>query len=137
MADAATLNVNHFICYSGCRININKNAKLSLGTGYMNYDCVIDCFDSITIGNDVKISEGVVIRDSDSHSILREGYQPEAPIMIEDHVWIGLHAVILKGVTIGEGCIVAAGSVVTRDCPAHSLVAGVPARVIKENVMYQ
>ena len=54
-----------------------------------------------------------------------------APIRIEDKVWIGMDALILKGVTIGEGSVVAARSVVTKDVPPYSLVAGNPARVVK------
>ena len=59
-----------------------------------------------------------------------------APIIIKDNVWIGMSAIILKGVTVGEGAIVAAGSVVTKDVPPHTIVAGVPARVIKKDVYY-
>ena len=53
-------------------------------------------------------------------------------VTIEDDVWIGANAVILPGVTIGNHCVVAAGAVVTKDVPPHSLVAGVPAKVIKQ-----
>lgn len=53
--------------------------------------------------------------------------------MIHDNVWIGTRATILKGVTIGEGAIVAAGAVVTKNVPPHTLVGGVPAKIIKEN----
>ena len=59
------------------------------------------------------------------------------PIEIGDHVWIGLRAIILKGVKIGNGSVIAAGAVVTRDVPPYSLVAGVPARVIKENIYWE
>lgn len=136
IASKAELYVKNFSCYSGCRIVVNKNAKLTLGTGYMNYNSTIDCSCAIRIGNDVKISENVVIRDSDNHTIFRPQYKSNIPIVIEDNVWIGMNAIILKGVTIGEGSIVAAGAVVTRDVPSFSLVAGVPARVIKSNVKY-
>lgn len=54
------------------------------------------------------------------------------PVRIEDHAWVGFNVIILKGVTIGEGAIVAAGSVVTKDVPAFTVVAGNPARVIRE-----
>lgn len=57
-----------------------------------------------------------------------------APIVIGDHVWIGMNVIVLKGVTIGEGAVVSAGSVVTKDVPPHSLVAGVPAKVVKTDV---
>ena len=110
----------------------------------MNHDSVIDCFNSITIGHDVVISERVVLRDSDNHKVcsledenmITDKQSVSAPIVINDHVWIGMNVTILKGVTIGEGSIVAAGSVVTRDVPAHCLAAGVPAKVLKTEVTW-
>lgn len=60
-----------------------------------------------------------------------------APINIGNHVWIGLRAIILKGVTIGDGAVIAAGAVVTNNVPANSVVAGVPARVMSENVNWE
>ena len=142
LAKGATLEVEAFDVYAGSRINVNAGAKLSLGSGYMNHECVIDCFDSISIGHHVVISERVVFRDSDNHVIKDvKGMELEkpvvtAPIVIGDHVWIGINVIVLKGVTIGEGAIVAAGSVVTKDVPSHCLVAGVPAKVIKTNVSW-
>ena len=82
------------------------------------------------------IAENVRIQDSDGHDICREGYMQSKPIIIEDNVWIGLSSIVLKGVHIGEGSIVAAGAVVTRDVPPHCLVAGIPARIIKRNVYH-
>ncbi|NMN62746.1 acyltransferase [Lacticaseibacillus paracasei] len=128
--------LGNFNILSGFLITVNKGAKLSLGSGYVNYRCNIACFDSITIGNDVAIAENVTIRDSDNHIIHRKGFKKSQPIVIEDHVWIGINSTILKGVTIGTGAIVAAGAVVTRDVPSNSLVAGIPAKVIKENVKW-
>ncbi len=58
-------------------------------------------------------------------------------VRIGNHVWIGMNVLILKGVTINDGAIIAAGSVVTRDVPANCLAAGVPAYVIKENVTWE
>lgn len=139
----ASLEVDSFDVYAGSRINVNHGAKLSLGSGYMNHDCVIDCFSSISIGHGVVISERVVIRDADNHSIQSIATEPisaekptTAPIVIQDYVWIGMNVIMLKGVTIGEGAIVAAGSVVNKDVPPHSLVAGVPAKVIKTDVSW-
>ena len=112
---------------------------MSLGTGYLNYGCVIECFSKISIGNDVAISEGVVMRDSDNHVIqYGDGTKstPTAPIVIQDHVWVGMGAIILKGVTIGEGAIVAACSLVNKDVPPHCMVGGVPAKVIKTDVVW-
>lgn len=94
--------------------------------------------ESIEIGRNCSIAWGVTITDHDFHKTYVNGaVQPETkPVKICDGVWIGMNATILKGVTIGERAIVAAGSVVTRDVPPKSMVAGVPARVVKENVEF-
>ena len=141
VAEKALLKVDAFDVYAGCRINVNSGAELILCSGYMNHDCVIDCFSSIRIGHGVVISERVVLRDSDNHVISLkldnctvDGKSVATPIIIGDHVWIGMNVTVLKGVTIGDGAVVAAGSMVTKDVPPHSLVAGVPAKVVKTDV---
>lgn len=126
----------HFYLLTGFHLAINEGATLSLGTGYINSNATIDCFSSITIGHGVAISSGVTIRDSDNHSI-NGNPVVAAPIVIEDHVWIGLNATILKGVRIGRGAVVAAGAVVTADVPENTLVGGVPARVIKRDIVWE
>lgn len=128
---------NSFDVLAGGTIGVVDNAKLTIGSGYMNMNSKIHCFNEINIGEDVIISENVIIRDSDGHDILYEKYKKSSPINIGNHVWIGLNATILKGVTIGDGAIVAAGSVVTRDVPPNSLVAGVPAKVIKKYIEWK
>lgn len=125
-----------FNIYSGFWITVDDGGELILGSGYINYNCNIACFDKIVIGNNVAISENVTIRDSDNHYLNSRNYKKSKPIIIKDNVWIGLNSTILKGVTIGEGSVVAAGSVVTRSVPDHCLVAGVPAKVIKKNVFW-
>lgn len=130
------LNVNKFEIYSGCSISVASSAVLTLGTGYMNYDSKIACFDEITIGNNVSISENVIIRDSDNHK-LNGSLCASKPIKIGNNVWIGMNSIILKGVTIGDGAVIAAGSVVTKDVAPNTLVGGVPARLIKENVKWE
>ncbi len=131
------LNIGYFRTYSGTHISVAPNAKLSLGSGFLNNNSKINCFNEITIGEDVKISEDVIIRDSDNHTVIRKGYKMSAPIHIGNHVWVGVRAIILKGVTIGDGAIIAAGSVVTRDVPANTLVGGVPAKIIKDNISWE
>jgi acetyltransferase-like isoleucine patch superfamily enzyme len=127
---------DHFYILTGFHLAINEGATLTLGSGYINNNAIIDCFASITIGHGVAISSGVTIRDSDNHSI-NGNPVVSAPIFIEDHVWIGLNATILKGVRIGSGSVVAAGAVVTSDVPANSLVGGVPAKVIKQDIVWE
>ena len=143
VAQNATLEVGAFDVYAGSRINVNEGAVLKMGSGYMNYDCIVDVFSSVSIGHNVVISERVVIRDADNHTVWEQGAlidkeaRPKAiPIVIEDHVWVGMNVIILKGVTIGEGAIIAAGSVVNKDVPAHCLVGGVPAKVLKTGVSW-
>lgn len=147
VAKGAVLEVGAVDVYAGSRITVNSGAKLFMGRGFLNYNCSITCFSSITIGQDFVISERVVIRDSDNHRILSNANDEDdtgnnaksntAPIVIKDHVWIGMNVIILKGVTIGEGAVVAAGSVVNKDVPPHCLVAGVPARIVKSNVVWE
>jgi len=110
----------------------------------------------IEIGNDVMFSWGCTVMDNDAHSLnwqnrvndvsdWKRGLDENiigkykdwssvesAPIIVQDKCWIGFNAIILKGVTIGEGAIVAAGSVVTKDVAPYTLVAGNPARYIKD-----
>lgn len=131
---AAITVVNTFDIYTGAKIYVNENAELILGGGYINHNVNISCFKRIEIGTDVVISENVTIRDSDNHSLLGSNKESIQPVKIGSHVWIGLNATILKGVTIGDGAIIAAGAVVTKNVPERCLVAGVPAKVIKENV---
>jgi acetyltransferase-like isoleucine patch superfamily enzyme len=134
--DHGTLDVaGEFLIYSGCQIVVDKDAKLDLGSGYINSNSTISCFGNIKIGHDVAIAENVTIRDSDNHSIVG-GKSQTAPIIIGDHVWIGLNTIILKGVTIGDGSIIAAGSLVNKSIPPNCLAAGVPAKVIRENVAW-
>jgi acetyltransferase-like isoleucine patch superfamily enzyme len=133
--DSRLVVQGEFSVYTGFHISVAPGATLRFGSGYINNTSTIDCFHSITIGHRVAISKNVTIRDSDNHSI--DGAREiGAPVVIEDDVWIGLNAVVLKGVRIGAGAVVAAGAVVTRDVPPRSLVGGVPARVLKENVTW-
>lgn len=129
----SSLRIDKFTFYTGFDISVNRGAKLTIGSGYANTNTKIDCYEEINIGNDVAISHNVIIRDSDNHSITGQSAF-SAPIIIGNHVWIGMNAIILKGVTIGDGAVIAAGSIVTHDIPPNSLAAGIPAKVIRKNI---
>ena len=115
---------------SGAKIVIGNNVGIS--------GAVICANSLIVIKNNVLIGIGARIYDTDFHSIDRlkrriddQGSILVSPVLIEDDVWIGAHALILKGVTIGEGAIVAAGAVVVHDVAPNTVVGGSPARLLK------
>lgn len=118
--------------HSGCKISVRDGGQLKLGSGYINNNCEIRCREKITIGENVAIGPNVIIRDNDEHHIA--GSPATKPICIGNHVWIGARCMILKGVTIGDGSVVAAGSIVTKDVPPNCLVAGVPAKPKRTNI---
>lgn len=125
----------HVSFYAGCKLGVYSGATLKIGGGgFMNMNVSLYCRDYIEIGEDTIFAQNVIVRDSDYHHI--EGHVNHAPILIGNHVWIGTNAIILKGVHIGDGAVVGAGSVVTNDVPAHSLVAGNPAKVVKTNITW-
>ncbi len=123
----------------GTYIQIENNAKLTIGNSFINREVKIICNKEINIGNDCIIAMGTVIRDNDGgkHQILNENYINAKPITIGNHVWIGENVMILKGVTIGNGAIIAAGSLVTKDIPPHSLAMGRPAKIVRENIEWK
>lgn len=102
---------------------------------YLNYQCTICDNNEVRIGSHVMIGPVVQIYTA-AHALQAEdrirGREVAKPIIIEDNAWIGGAAVLLPGVTIGRNAVVGAGSVVTRAVPADTVVAGNPARVIRE-----
>jgi len=91
----------------------------------------------VTIGSHVNLAQGITVTAlnhnfEDTNKRIDEQGVSTTPVTIGDDVWIGANAVILPGVHIGNHCVVAAGAVVTKNVPAHSLVAGVPAKIIKQ-----
>lgn len=124
------------------------DAAIFIGSNTFIGNSHIVCSKEINIGSNVLISWGCTIVDHDSHSIqfsLRKkdvsdwfvgkkdwSTVAKKPVCIMDNSWVGFNSIILKGVTVGEGAIVGAGSVVTKDVPPWTIVAGNPARIIRE-----
>ena len=137
LEEDATMTVKkQFAMYAGSYVRVIKGGHLILHGGFINENVQITCGDRIEIGKECAIGRDVIIRSYDGHTIEENGYKISEPIVIEDHVWVGQGAQILKGVHIGKGAIIAAGAVVTKDVPAHAVVGGVPAKIIKENVKW-
>jgi acetyltransferase-like isoleucine patch superfamily enzyme len=125
-----------------------RDAALSVGERTFVGNSTIVIASRVEIGDDVLIAWGCTIVDHDSHALRFSDRKDDAsdwyrgqkdwskvsikPVTIKDKAWVGLNAIILKGVTIGEGSVVAAGSVVTQDVAPYVLVAGNPARLVRE-----
>ena len=133
MSESSELHVHgDFSLYYGCDVQIFKGGKLYLGSGFVNSDTKIRCRNKIVIGEDVAISHNVLIIDCNGHNLdCKEDVGK--PIHIGNHVWIGSKCIILKGVTIGDNAVIAAGTIVTKDVPSNVLYGGNPARIIREN----
>ncbi len=126
--------------FVGRNVNIEKNAYFTPGLRIGNNSGVgIRCEvnGEVTIGNDVMMGPEVVIYTS-SHAhdridipMIEQGSQETKPVIIGNDVWIGRRAIIMPGVNIGNGCIIGAGAVVTKDVPDYCIVGGVPAKIVK------
>lgn len=118
--------------YRGTRFEIGESGSLHIGNGtYINRNTLIICEESVQIGRDCKISWDVQIMDSDLHP-LNSVKTMHKPVIIKDKVWIGCRSTVLKGVTIGEGAVIAAGSVVTKDVPPYTIYGGTPAKYLAD-----
>lgn len=116
------------------QFSVSRNAALDIGDEtFINTGTLLSATRSITIGRGCRIGNDVLIMDSDFHNVdVRDAEPKGGDIVIGDGVWLAARVIVLKGVHIGEGAVVAAGAVVTRDVPAYCLAAGVPARVIRQ-----
>jgi len=107
--------------------------NLSIGkASVINQRCRIDTRGSVTIGNNVSISREVIILTGDHCSESPNFPFRSRAVVLEDYVWIGTKVMILPGVTIGEGAVVAAGATVHKSVPPYTVVGGVPAKFIKK-----
>lgn len=123
-----------------CRIEVRDSAILSIGNNVGMSDVTISCHEQITIGNNILLGVGSQIRDTDNHSLNPQDWlngmdwknKKTSPIVIKDNVFIGAYCFVLKGVTIGENCVLGAGSVLTKSMPANEIWAGNPAKFIRK-----
>jgi len=143
-----TLSIGENSIIEGQLIFERENTSISIGKRTFIGGSNLICAEKIIIGNDVLIAWGCNIVDHNSHSLFFQERKDDVkkwfngekdwtkvickPIIIRDKAWIGFNSIILKGVTIGEGSIVGAGSVITKDVPPYTIVAGNPARMIRE-----
>lgn len=118
-----------WIC-TGRNLGLGDDVDLALGV-LITTDGGVSIGDRTLIGYHTQIISGNHVIPANKGRIFGSGHT-KAPVSIGADVWIGAQCVILPGVTIGEGSVIAAGSVVTRDIPAFSIAAGVPAKVIRE-----
>ncbi|AFY75122.1 acetyltransferase (isoleucine patch superfamily) [Synechococcus sp. PCC 7502] len=144
-----SINLGNGITIDGI-LEVYNNGSLFIDDYTFIGNSRIFCTNYVSIGKGCWIADHVFIMDSDLHPIsakrrfndaknFSKGIFPDvytnipsAPTKIQDSVWIGVNCTILKGVTIGEGAIIGAGSVVTKNVPAWTIVAGNPARIIRE-----
>ena len=135
--------------YAGCSFAVKGRGRCTIGDYTLLNGAMIMCEEKITIGNYCLISWNVGIADSDFHPLDPEQRKkdcmvlnpftmtkprppiPTRPVHIGNNVWIGMGAIILKGVTIGDNSVVGAGAVVTQNVPTNVVIAGNPARVVK------
>lgn len=158
--EGATLGWRRICHKPGCRITIGLRTMVSATISFDRDNAIVTigdrtfigasdivCASRVTIGDDVLISWGCTIVDHNSHSLVWEERKDDvinwmagrkdwqnvkvSPVKIGNKAWIGFNSIILKGVSIGEGAIVAAGSVVTKDVPPFTVVAGNPARIVR------
>jgi acetyltransferase-like isoleucine patch superfamily enzyme len=129
LGDRAGVHLGAYIWFWGPRdirryaVRIGRNSRI-------NRDCTLDLRSGLTIGDNVSVSPEVMILGG-THNPNDPRFDPvPGEVVIEDHVWIGTRAMILPGVTVGRGAVIAAGSVVTKDVAPLTIVGGVPAKPI-------
>ena len=136
--------VNHGTMYVGDRVRLDSTVatlelvtlpggRLEIGENvFINDGSSVVSSASVTIGDDCLIGTHVMVMDCDFHRVEDKAWDTTgAPIVLEERVWLGNRSIVLKGVRVGHDSVVGAGSVVTRDVPPRTVVAGVPARVVR------
>lgn len=130
--------------YVGKNINIEKGAiystEVSLGNDSgIGINCLIT--GEVEIGNNVMMGPEVIVfttnhrHDRVDIPMIEQGFEAMRPVVIGNDVWIGQRVIILPGVTIGDGCIIGAGAVVSKDVDSYSVFVGNPGRVVKKRIL--
>ena len=130
----------HMLAACGSDVNVERHAHFGRGVTLGHHSGIginASIGEGVAIGDDVMMGPDCVIYTR-SHRFDRldvpmreQGYGPVAPVVIGNDCWIGGRVTIMPGVSLGNGCVVGAGAVVTRDVPAGAIVAGVPARIVR------
>lgn len=135
-----TIYSNPIGCAQPCMFFVDRNAEMCIGNNVSLSQTALVCHEKIQIGNNVKMGGGVCVYDTDFHALdkkLRSSDKSDIenkknlPVTISDNVFIGARSVILKGVSIGENSIIAAGSIVTKSVPSNEIWGGNPAKKIR------
>ncbi len=123
----------------GCWITMAPDARIEIGRGcFLNRETMLAAHELIEIGDHVMFANHCFVGDSDHRfddpdlPITWQGFTPRGPVRIGDNVWLGKGTVVQGGRTIGDRCVVGSNSVVTKDLPAGTIAAGVPAKVLRE-----
>jgi acetyltransferase-like isoleucine patch superfamily enzyme len=123
-----TLVPIEIVSHEGSHISIGEHT-------FINYGASITAYREVRIGRHCLLGHHLRIIDRNEYGLeQREIAPPAAPVLIEDHVWIGAHVIILPGIRIGRNSAIGAGSVVTKDVPPNCLVVGNPARVLRQTI---
>jgi acetyltransferase-like isoleucine patch superfamily enzyme len=122
----------------GVWITAPGEARIRIGSGtFLNMGVMVAAQELVEIGDHCMLANGCFVSDAahrfddPDRPVPWQGFTTKGPTRIGDNVWCGAHVVITGGVTIGERCVIGANSVVTADIPAHSVAAGVPAKVLR------
>jgi acetyltransferase-like isoleucine patch superfamily enzyme len=125
------IEIGNCTLFAGVRLEVWKDAEITIGNGtYLNRNTEIVAGRSVRIGRDCMIARDVLIMDTDQHALPGQELRI-APVVLEDRVWVGARAIILKGVRIGHDSTIGAGAIVTKSVPPHTVVAGPAARPIR------
>jgi acetyltransferase-like isoleucine patch superfamily enzyme len=137
----STLRINGDVSlYPGVQV-FAQNAEIIIGNGTkINGNTQIVALNKIEIGDDCYIAQGVIIRDNDGHKLSADETQPIMnclPVKIGNHCWLGQRAMVLKGASIADNVVIAAGAIVTKDIEQGTLAGGIPAKPIFSKVVWE